>query len=93
MDAGFNDASRDVWNFLNYILKLGVQLIKPNSGKYLTHYNGKSVPKMISQYESMLRNLKVQDQPNLECTFTQSESFVPSFQEIWIFYQISMMTK
>ena len=92
VNAGL-EATTDTWNFLKYILDLVVQLIKPGTGKYLTHCNGKSVPNVISQYEHMLKNLSVQNVPGLKCTFTKSESFVPSFQEVWIFYQILMVDR
>ena len=91
VDANFSESSSNTWNFLNYVLKLGIQLIIPNTGKYLTHFNGKSVPKMICEYEQMLNNLSVQSDRSLKCEFTHSESFVPSFQEVWLFYQISMI--
>ena len=70
-----------------------MQLIKPNTGKYLTHYNGKSVSNMISKYEQLLKTLRVESDTSLLPTFTQSECFVPSFCETWIFYQISMRNK
>ena len=93
LDAGSSEAAKDTWKTLQYILGLGVQLIKPNTGKYLTHCNGKSMIKSISQYEHMLTNLSVHSEPDLGCTFTSSESFVPSFQEVWVLYQISMTTR
>ena len=91
MDSATHEPSRDTWNFLKYVLNLAVQLIKPNTGKYLTHFNGKSVPMMISDYEDILNSLSVPAEQNFKCTHTRSESFVPSFQEVWLFYQISML--
>ena len=85
-----DESSRDTWNFLKYVLELSVKLIKPNTGKYLTHFNGKSVPNLIHEYEQMLENLSVPTDRALKCTFSRSECFVPSFQEVWIFYQIEM---
>ena len=80
----------DLIQFLKKIVGLGMDLLVPNTGKYMTHYNGKSVSNLISKYEDILMDLRVNDDPDLKPHFTRSESFVPSFQEIWIFYQISM---
>ena len=90
VDPGNSETSKDIWNFLRYILTLGMQLIVPNTGKYLTHYNGKSVSSMISKYEEMLHELRVESDPSLRPTFKQGECYVPSFLETWIFYKISM---
>ena len=90
VDPGNTETSKDIWNFLRYILTLGMQLLVPNTGKYLTHYNGKSVSGMISKYEEMLQELRVESDPTLSPKFKQSECYVPSFMETWIFYKISM---
>ena len=70
-----------------------MQLLVPNSGKYLTHYNGKSVSSMISKYEEMLQELRSESDPHLRPKFHQSECYVTSFMETWIFYKISMCSK
>ena len=67
-----------------------MQLLVPNTGKYLTHYNGKSVSSMISKYEEMLQDLRSESNPHLRPKFEQSECYVTSFYETWIFYKISM---
>ena len=51
------------------------------------------MPKLIYEYEQMLEKLSVPTDSALKCTFSRSESFVPSFQEVWIFYQITMQHK
>lgn len=91
LDPEHSKASKDTWDFLRSILTLGMQLIIPNTGKYLTHYNGKSVPsKYISKYEEMLHDLRVESDPSLRPIFKHWESYVPSFFETWIFYKISI---
>lgn len=85
--AGHGD---DDWNFLKRTLTLGVQLLKPGSGIYMTHCNGKSVAGIVAEYEQFLRSLRIPDDPSLRPKFTRSESFVPSFREVWVFYQLSM---
>ena len=91
VDTSQNESSRDTWILLERVLNLVIQLIKPNTGKYLTHFNGKSVPKMLKEYEQLLSNLTFPSNIRLKAKFTRSESFVPSFQEVWIFYQLSMV--
>ena len=90
MDTTYYESSQDTWHLLKNVLNLAVQLIKPCTGKYLTHFNGKSATKMIPEYELMLSNLSITNS-SLKCSFSQSESFVPGFQETWLFYQLSMM--
>lgn len=74
----------DIWNFLKTIIGMGVQLLEPNKGKYLTHCNGKNVPHSIAAYEKMLGGLA-----DGKCEFTRSECFVASFMETWMYYQIT----
>jgi spermine synthase len=73
---------KSLWTFLETIISLGTQLLKP-SGKYMTHCNGKSAFGAVEAYESMLSRVN-----GGKCSFKQSEKFVPSFMEIWLFYQI-----
>ena len=93
VDPGQSETSKDLWNFLKYILTLGMQLLVPESGKYFTHFNGKSVSNMISKYEETLKDLRVDADLSLRPKFKQRECYVPSFLEIWIFYQISMCSQ
>jgi len=81
VSTGPRDA--DVWQFLKTILEMGVNLVKPNTGKYLTHCTGLNVQSAINDYEKVLKELA-----GGKCTFTQSTSFVNSFMETWVFYQI-----
>ncbi len=62
---------------------MGVNLLKANTGRYLTHCNGKNVPEASAAYEKMLSALA-----DGKCRFTRSECFVPSFMETWLYYQI-----
>ena len=93
VDPGQSETSKDLWNFLKYILTLGMQLLVPESGKYFTHFNGKSVSNMISKYEETLKDLRVDADLSLRPKFKQRECYVPSFLETWIFYQISMCSQ
>ena len=49
----------DVWRFLQRILEMGVMLIHPEHGQYMTHCNGKSVPGVLDKYEEILEHLKI----------------------------------
>ena len=91
VDTSKNESSRETWLLLEQVLSLVKQLLKPNTGRYLTHFNGKSVPKLKEEYEHILNNLRHQSITSLKSTFSRSESFVPSFQEVWIFYQLCMV--
>ena len=52
----------------------------------MTHFNGKSMSNLANRYESNMRAL-VEDK-DFQLTFTQSQRFVPSFHEVWLFYQV-----
>lgn len=56
--------------------------------RYLTHCNGKSVSDCLRAYEAMLRGLRVEGSKEVE--FQQRESFVSSFMEKWIFYELTI---
>jgi hypothetical protein len=58
-------------------------LQKPNTGKYLTHCTGMNVVNALDDYEKVLKEIAAG-----KCSFTQSSSFVNSFMETWVFYQI-----
>ena len=58
--------------------------------QYMTHFNGKSLLGMAQGYEENLRSFRVESDLSLTPHLTQSQRYVPSFQEVWVFYQISM---
>ncbi|TRY68607.1 hypothetical protein TCAL_04573 [Tigriopus californicus] len=84
-DTPVSTTPRDesVWAFLKMILDMGVNLLKPNTGKYLTHCNGICVPQSLEAYEKVLANLA-----GGSCTFTKTTRYVNSFYETWTYYQI-----
>ena len=73
----------DIWEFLRSIISMGVDCLKPVTGRYLTHCNGKNVPEAHTAYETMISSLA-----GGKCKFPRSECFVPSFMETWMYYQI-----
>lgn len=74
--------SDPTWSFLRAIIGRGLELIKPESGRYLTHCNGKSVPACLEKYEEMIAAI------DPAVNFRKRESFVSSFMEIWVFYEL-----
>ena len=67
-----------------HVLHHSVTLIKPNTGKYMTHCNGVNVPEAHKAYEEMLLSLA-----GGKCTFERFQRFVPSFTETWMYYRIT----
>jgi spermine synthase len=50
----------------------------------MTHGNGASCPESLKMYEEQLKKLTP------AVSFTKDSSFVPSFMEDWIFYQVAV---
>ena len=58
----------------------------------MTHFNGKSMSNLASRYENNMSSLV--EAKDFQLTFTQSQRFVPSFHEVWLFYQVwSILTQ
>ena len=72
--------SDEVWSFIRKIISL-FKILKPN-GKYLTHCNGTSSPAALKEFEDLLVSLEI------PLEFAKTQSFVPSFLENWVFYQL-----
>nr|CAG4647128.1 EOG090X07PL [Megafenestra aurita] len=69
------------WQFLLDVMEKSLSVLKPN-GKFLTHGSGVSSVQSLANFELHLKNL----QPRVE--FKRVQSFVPSFMEDWVFYQV-----
>jgi len=74
----------DCWIFLSTILELGMSVLKPLTGKYLTHCNGVNVPQSITAYENVLAKIC-----GGKVFFSKTKCYVKSFFETWVFYQLS----
>ena len=84
--------TQEAWTFIAKVLKLAFSILKPNTGKYFTHCNGKSVPMVLKQYEQLLEEIRIDKGGKIyKPKWTQAESFVPSFMETWMFYQVSLV--
>jgi len=86
--------TQEAWKFIEKVLQMALSLLKPKSGRYYTHCNGKSVPTLLQKYEDMLDRFVVTSKHNnkkFKLKWTQSQSFVPSFMEVWVFYQVQLI--
>ena len=84
---------QQAWNFIEKVLGMAFSILKPHTGRYYTHCNGRSVPIILKKYEDMLDNfnvMKKNDENHYKVIWTKSETFVPSFMEVWVFYQIRL---
>lgn len=70
-----------LWDFLRTILGLGIQCVRPGTGKYMTHAIGIQCSSALKMFEEQF---EAQDIP---VTLTRTSHYVPSFMEYWCFYQ------
>ena len=66
------------------IYDLEMLVLKPLTGKYLTHCNGVNVPEAIHAYENVLAKIC-----NGKVFYSKTKCYVKSFFETWVFYQLS----
>ena len=86
-----SSTTQEAWNFISKVLRLAFNILKPKSGKYYTHCNGKSVPLVLKQYEQLLDEIRIdKNGKTFKTKWNRTESFVPSFMETWVFYQVSL---
>ena len=87
-----SSTTQETWKFINKIHNLALTLLKPETGRFYVHCNGKNVPKILQKYEDLLTQLRIKkhDGKSYQVAWTQSECFVPSFMETWIFYQVHL---
>ncbi|CAB4054245.1 SMS [Lepeophtheirus salmonis] len=79
-EIGIDDKFK--WDLICSALSKSIRLLKPAEGKYLTHCNGKSVPLALKTFENLVTQ-------KFNCSYERKETFVPSFMEIWVFYEVS----
>ena len=86
--------TQEAWNFIEKVLQMALPLLKPVTGRFYTHCNGKSVPTLLQKYEDMLDKFvvtKTANKQRFKLKWTQTETFVPSFMEVWVFYQVQLV--
>lgn len=71
------------WDFMRTVMGSGTKLIKPSTGKYMTHAIGIQCEGALKMFEEQMGKLEP------PVTFTQTSDYVPSFMEKWCFYQLT----
>ena len=84
--GGTGDEARGEWSFIKEVLSEALDSLETD-GHLMTHCNGISVPEVLNDYEDMARGLN-----EGKVDLFRWESFVPSFMETWVFYQIKKHT-
>ncbi|XP_078001513.1 spermine synthase-like isoform X2 [Glandiceps talaboti] len=69
------------WDFLRLILDFSMKVLKP-TGKYYTQGNGANSKNALAMYEEQLKKL---EHP---VDFKKETICVPSYLELWVFYEI-----
>jgi len=70
------------WAWVRSVVKMALSLL-PVGGKYYTHCNGVNSIHAVQYFENLLNNIGVPIQ------IEQTEAFVPSFCEKWVFFQLT----
>nr|CAG4644863.1 EOG090X07PL [Leptodora kindtii] len=74
------------WQFLQQVLEKSLSLLEVD-GTFLTHGSGISSVNSLNEFENYLRALE------LPVEFDRCQTYVPSFMEDWVFYQIRRASK
>ena len=86
--------TQEAWNFIEKVLQMALPMLKPITGRFYTHCNGKSVPTLLQKYEDMLDKFvvtKIANNQKFKLKWSKTENFVPSFMEVWVFYQVQLV--
>ncbi|KAF2368164.1 Spermidine synthase tetramerization domain [Trinorchestia longiramus] len=81
-DVPIGEPVGDVWDFLGMVIELGTQLLKPGTGRYMTHATGVQCTNALSMFEKRLSSASVGMQD-----ISRTAHYVPSFMEKWSFFQ------
>lgn len=74
------EAVGDLWEFLGSVMSQGLKVLKPATGRYMTHAIGETATHALEMFEK-----KLWEQP--VSTVSKTKRFVPSFLENWVFFQ------
>ncbi len=80
------------WQLVDRAAWLAVQLLSCKGGHYMTHYNGYLATAALRRFEAMAAALETEDE-GFEIRIRRRDSFVPSFMEIWDFYELRLQKK
>ncbi|XP_072036289.1 spermine synthase-like [Amphiura filiformis] len=75
------EARGSQWDFLRLILQLSMKVLK-SDGKYFTQGNGAIMKSALEMYEKQLQQLEC------DVEFSKETVCVPSYMEMWVFYEI-----
>lgn len=70
-----------LWDFIQNIINRGTKLLKPGTGKYMTHAIGIGCESALKMFEEQFSSVEV------SLSINRTSRFVPSFMENWCFYQ------
>ncbi|XP_063846677.1 spermine synthase-like [Scylla paramamosain] len=73
----------ELWDFMRTVIGSGTKLIKPATGKYMTHATGIQCSSALKMFEEQMAKLEP------PVSFTRTSCHVPSFMEKWCFYQVT----
>ncbi|XP_071521618.1 spermine synthase-like [Panulirus ornatus] len=73
----------ELWDFMRKIMNLGTRLLKPVTGKYMTHAIGIQCENALRMFEEQLKSLEI------PVSFSCTSHFIPCFKEKWCFYKVT----
>jgi len=83
-DIPVHGRDTQTWAFVRAVIR-GALMLLPVGGKYLTHCNGKCAVNSLAMFEDLIGGIGV------PVEIATTEHFVPSFQEKWVFYQLTRL--
>jgi len=87
-----------LWSLLHTLLSSALRVLRPDCGRFLAHCNGASASAALARFEEALKELRVEkagdiDKPqSRRVDVKRRDSFVPSFMERWVFYELSLVS-
>ncbi len=72
----------EIWDFFRTTLQLSFAILREN-GTYFTHANGITAGENLKMFSQTIK-----DSLGFPVDLKQTSTFVPSFQEKWIFYEV-----
>ncbi len=85
-------SSSSDWQLVERAARLAARLLSREGGRYMTHCNGRSATAALRRFEAMAAALETGDE-GLEIRVRRRDSFVPSFMETWVFYELRLLRK
>eukprot|EP00127_Corallochytrium_limacisporum_P001173 Clim_evm8s44 gene=Clim_evmTU8s44 len=80
----------ELWQFVTRALEQSIACLHPNHGVYFTQGNSVNAVKALQVFEGELDRLRSVTAPASDLTFSRETVCVPSYQEMWVFYEIRL---